>query len=489
MDTCLDSLWELIRNPIGKIVNDSGESVIDKAKLLSEKCILAAECKNNIDEFFKNLIKKDYLSESHSVEMPDHLIIFRDLLENFSEISVNGLSIGAKKAKESVNQCKLCSVCRGCANEFYDEISKRKIVEKSLPFDLENYFSNRPQMFYYNSNLKDESEKVDLTDKLLCLKGFSSSTPTVHSIAFNSDCVGGGLYINYKGLGIAIDPGIGFVDSMHKNGIYINNIDVVIITHDHLDHNSDAEMISSLLYDYNGYFKRKNAIVKDVFQFQGEQEHSITWIVDDDTKKKLKGKVKNITRLNDFVGSKKQIITHNKDIKLSAIHTKHVKDNNNTYGIKIYLSYDKEFIVGYTSDTMYFDDLSKFFNGLNIIIFNVSDIYKNDVKGIKDKHSHLGYNRSLKLLQNISSDLAIASEFCCTNGDFRMGFVNTLNSELKEVNLLPGEIGLKVDIPNLLVECSICKSKSSLKDVTIIAPKKDFEKIQYICRHCLNVVI
>ena len=40
---------------------------------------------------------------------------------------------------------------------------------------------------------------------------------------------------------------------MHKNGIYINDIDIVIITHDHLDHNADAKVISSLLYDLNNY--------------------------------------------------------------------------------------------------------------------------------------------------------------------------------------------------------------------------------------------
>lgn len=486
MDTCLDSLWELIRNQISQMFNNIDENKIEIADNLSKNYSIAEDCKEIIDDFFINIKKTDYLSESKCIEMPKHLVKFRDLLDNFSEISIKGLSEGIVEAINLAGSCNLCSICRNCASDFYDEINKRNIIEKSIPHYLENYFSNRPQMSYYNSILNDEREKVNLNDTLFCLKGFSSSTPTIHSIAFNSSCAGGGLYLNYKGLGIAIDPGIGFVDSMHKYGIYINNINVIIITHDHLDHNADAEMLCSLLYDYNEYMKRRNSIIKNIFNFNGIQEHHIIWIVDENSKKKLKGKAREIKDLNKYIGHKSGIIKHNLDMKLTAIRTKHIKDNNSTYGIKLFLSYEKKFIIGYTSDTMYFEELSKFYNESNILIFNVSDIYKKDVKGVKDKHSHLGYNGSLKLLQNTSSDLALASEFCCTNGDFRMNFINTLNSELKGTYLIPGEIGLKIYIPNLSVECSICRNKSPLKDITVLAPQSDYGKIKYICRHCLK---
>jgi len=59
--------------------------------------------------------------------------------------------------------------------------------------------------------------------------------------------VGGGYYIWHKGTGIAIDPGHGFVDSLHRyHGITVHHIDVVIITHDHMDHHADLETIITL---------------------------------------------------------------------------------------------------------------------------------------------------------------------------------------------------------------------------------------------------
>ena len=58
----------------------------------------------------------------------------------------------------------------------------------------------------------------------------------------------------------------------------------------------------------------------------------------------------------------------------------------------------------------------------DILIFHISDIYEKDVRGTKQKNSHLGYDGSLHLLKGGDQQfrIAIASEFCCNNGDYRM---------------------------------------------------------------------
>ena len=125
-------------------------------------------------------------------------------------------------------------------------------------------------------------------------------------------------------------------------------------------------------------------------------------------------------------------------------------------------------------------------------MFNVSDIYKKDVKGIQDKHSHLGYNGSVKLLKTALPRLAIASEFCCTNGDFRMGFISTISSEITKnysLDIIPGEIGLKILMPKLNVECSVCKKFMNRHRCKILAPDKEYGKIRYICGHCARDVL
>jgi len=59
--------------------------------------------------------------------------------------------------------------------------------------------------------------------------------------------IGGGYYLWHKGIGIVIDPGYGFVDSLHRyHRINVHHIHAVIITHDHLDHHADLETIINL---------------------------------------------------------------------------------------------------------------------------------------------------------------------------------------------------------------------------------------------------
>lgn len=69
--------------------------------------------------------------------------------------------------------------------------------------------------------------------------------------AFSGTSSGGGFYFRWHGLGIAVDPGIGFITSMHEHQIFIDDIDVIIVTHAHIDHNGDVRGLASLPYEFN----------------------------------------------------------------------------------------------------------------------------------------------------------------------------------------------------------------------------------------------
>lgn len=99
----------------------------------------------------------------------------------------------------------------------------------------------------------------------------------------------------------------------------------------------------------------------DVFGTIRPLEHEILWITDENTKRKLKGKVKKIKSLGDYTGyDRKEIIPKEKGLFLSAIKTKHIKDSEESYGIKFFAQYEKECIISYTSDTAYFEELPRF---------------------------------------------------------------------------------------------------------------------------------
>lgn len=496
METCLESLWELIRDPISDVISKetflNGE-LLKEEELFKYRNQKIKSCKKNIKNFFSELYSCSYIEEKEQIQIPEHVRILKESLDNFENSSVNGIQEAAKKAIDKSEKCGLCAVCKKCSYRFYKSIIENtSFREKSLPYELEDYFLKESQMHHYNVRMKSIGEHVDLKNKVLCLKGFSSSTPTIHSLAFESECSGGGLYVNYKGIGIVIDPGLEFLNSMHKQGIYINDIDVVFITHDHLDHNADSEQISSLLYDYNKYIVKKHKIAETVFNVNRKENHSIKWIVDDSTGRKLEDKIGEYTHLSDEITTEHEISVKGLKFKYSVIRTQHIKGSNDTYGIKLIFPYGDEYSLGYTSDTSFFPELSEFFSGVNMLIFNVSDIYKKDVKGVQDKHSHLGYNGSLKLLKATNPSLAIASEFCCTNGDFRMNFINTITTELKKnknIKVIPGEIGLTVSLPENKLKCSICGKATSVEQMKILKPETEFGKFKFLCGHCIKEVI
>ena len=43
-----------------------------------------------------------------------------------------------------------------------------------------------------------------------------------------------------------VDPGINFMENMHFTGLNINDINAVLVTHDHIDHNGDLPAIDDL---------------------------------------------------------------------------------------------------------------------------------------------------------------------------------------------------------------------------------------------------
>jgi ribonuclease BN (tRNA processing enzyme) len=76
------------------------------------------------------------------------------------------------------------------------------------------------------------------------LKHYSSYTPLIE----NSDqSLGGGYFLVANGLGCVIDPGYDFLENFKRRHT-VTDIDAVVVTHNHDDHNADLPALLSLLY-------------------------------------------------------------------------------------------------------------------------------------------------------------------------------------------------------------------------------------------------
>ena len=368
-------------------------------------------------------------------------------------------------------------------------MQEKDILE--IPAYLRPYFSEEPQFHYYEEYKKHVSAYRKISNRFICLKGFSSSTPLVNSVAFDSNSMGGGFFFNYNGVGIAVDPGISFVTLMHKNNIFIDDIDIVIVTHAHIDHNCDVASLSSLLYDYNRNLKARAKVYSDYLGYSESTGHTIEWFLDDTTLSNTRDILDKqpVHRLADLLSHTHVTTTPTgATIEFSSIRTKHIKDCNDSFGLKLtFKSAGDCSIWGYTSDTTYFNELDSYYAECDVLLLNISDIYIKDVARSKPKRSHLGFAGCRELIASVQPRLALITEFCCTNGDYRFEIVRALREKIGhgKTLILPAEIGCKISIAAIEQECSLCKKDICISEMKAVRPTQEFERIQYVCPYCL----
>jgi glyoxylase-like metal-dependent hydrolase (beta-lactamase superfamily II) len=104
----------------------------------------------------------------------------------------------------------------------------------------------------YEKRLADSLKPRDepLKDNFFwVLRRWNSYTPRM--LTPTESNVGGGYFLHWKGKGIVIDPGFDFVNNFFNEGLVIDDVDSVIITHAHVDHCNDFESLLTLLFEYN----------------------------------------------------------------------------------------------------------------------------------------------------------------------------------------------------------------------------------------------
>lgn len=364
-----------------------------------------------------------------------------------------------------------------------------------MPEYLRDYFTADTQFHYYAETEYSAKEYRRLDSRFVCLKSFASSTPLVNSAAFQNGNTGGGFFFRFNGRGIVVDPGINFAVSMHSNHIYIDDIDYVIVTHNHLDHNSDLQAISSLLHDYNRAKAKDTDFYKDFFPESNRNRHHIKWILDEGTKEAstsfLQGEdISLLSQYLDCDGENR--LWEGKDdedyVTLNSIRTQHIAGCNDTYGIRIgFITKNQSTLWGYTSDTAYVDRFESFYSNCDALILNISDIYEKDVLMIKPKHSHLGFMGCANLIASTQPKISIISEFCCTNGDYRFEIVRALREQLVDSQsiIVPSDQGMNISLFLSGIECTSCHSDAPIQSLRIVRPEKEYSRFKYLCPNCL----
>ncbi len=469
----------------------------------NKNCIL------EINKFIESI--REYNESFTSVKMSntDEFIfdVTISLLKQVEEDIESAKLFWQKSLLEIENQqCANCQVCKNCRLYYWHELGEILFQIENCYKQDKSYIPLRilPRRIYKHlepsANLKEiyqkksKFERVNLKDYILILKGMSSSTPSILNSVFDTDEYdGGGIYINYQGIGIVIDPGYHFVRNLHHYGLNVLDINLVIITHEHIDHNNDMRLIDDL-----------NATVSN--------GHRIVWLMDEvsynvaniyqksetgfSEKNNLLIKIypQNEFKLSCYDGKLEEI---DNLIKFVFFKTEHIfscdkKLKKHTFGCRFTFLEDNRCLV-YTSDTRYFPEISKELKYADIVIANISGVYEDDYMLVKPKERHLGYYGCFSILKDCyleyehAPKLFMISEFWNGQNDIRYDVAkqmqeNIINIGIKETRIVPAEKGMYVQISDAYLRCNQCGK--FCEKYLIKRPSTLTEAVKIVCSEC-----
>ncbi len=467
------------------------KDTLNKYKLQQEKLLQEQPCPQKIQHNGKKNI--NILLNNVTQKTVDVLQKVLSLLDNNTHTSV-GIE------NNSLASCDLCPICTThCIDNFFSNLDKyltEKKQNSTFNGPLEMYFQKIPESIseiinskisiheFYHKLCIQNNKFNNIENKLIILKGMSSSTPSILNSAFQANpCNGGGIYLRWKQHGVVIDPGYRFIDNLHKNNISIMDIDTVIITHNHIDHNNDMRLLDDL----------HHSLAKN-----GDISHKITWHVDEVTLSIITALRSRHSGFDETYNEILEINTGEYDVNdalsFNFFPTQHIKQGgkycDHTFGVNIFCKNDNQTIrtISYTSDTQYFEDLSSYLEKPDILIANISAITTEDVYQVKQKQTHLGFMGCKKLLEeNDALTYFLLSEFWSGKGDIRICVSQFLQEQVShttnKTQVFPTEVGMTIDLNELQIQCSLCGnncySPSAIKAESII------DKINYYCEKCI----
>jgi len=325
------------------------------------------------------------------------------------------------------------------------------------------------------------------SDVLAILKGWGSAVSLLGEAG--ATCRGGGYLLKWRGKGVAIDPGFDFLNNLHDAGFHCREINAVIVSHNHTDHNDDLRTFDDIRYEM--YKRAKGESEKAAWKYV------LLWDADTAGQRRFDPELAehrdpdpHIMQRHGKGWGQTSLRLPGLPFRVGHFGVKHSKDVPKAVGVRIEcLNEDgtAAATVGFTCDTGFFEELcdKDHLGECDVIVAHMSEPDPEEYDDSDHlKQGHLGYRGVQRLITRCKPKLTIVGEFWAGITDLRIDLVQGLRALCRSDAILPASIGLQVRPKTLEVRCTNCRKWIGLGDVRVGSPGAEFGPLSYLCRDC-----
>ena len=305
-----------------------------------------------------------------------------------------------------------------------------------------------PAIFVHASRAQEEKRKVqhnpllargrtiDRADSQLTVFRLWNSATPLYSDKLRSN--GGGYFLTWRNHGVVIDPGFDFISQFGVRHS-IDDIDVVIVTHDHPDHCEDLARIVTLLKEVNEgranphrvhFYLSYGTFFKHNFVFQNEEIAQYTIV------EKVLPPCHRSLAQGDL------------SVRFTRTYHKEILGDDTGFGLRLNLeaAEGKPCEIGITGDTAFSPDLATAFEGVDLLIAHLGTLEDLHERALLS--SHLGYRGILELVRRMSvCRRVLVSEWGEEVCGMRKAICESIKRYVPNTHILPTDLLMRIRLP------------------------------------------
>lgn len=312
----------------------------------------------------------------------------------------------------------------------------------------------------------------------------------------------GGLFLRWNGKGIVINPGAGFLNHFHGQGFSLQDIHAVVVTQDHYSAYADIKAIYELNNKLNKlggdlqiihYYLNQRAyqelttVLKPNFKQARNTVHSLELFIDSPDVEKIE--ISDDIVLHYFLASSQEPL-----YKQGA--GKGEQQARTTLGVRLELrssSLDRTPTrLGYVSGAAWSPLLAHHLGVCEVLVAGFGNTSPTDYTKTGYQEDSLGYHGTYSLLEEIAPRLFVSTEFGGREGDIRLEAIKKLRQDIaacgrkapQETTVIPGDIGLYIDLKALKVQCSVTHAYIEPQNISIAKSTDSFGRLLYLSPSC-----